>query len=295
VTPLALDTSNWTQARIAPDGRRVAVVIRNDAQTDIWVADLDRSTTTRLTSDQSSNQPVWTPDGQRIVYASHRDPTAGRNLYWQRVDKVGDAQRLTRSPNDQSPVSFHPKGRLLTLAESRQSSAILVLRIDGDEASGWQPAAPIVFLDGPEHEMAPTFSPDGHWLAYQSSASGTEEVHITPYPGPGGRRVVSTGGGSGPRWSARRPELIYAAVDHLNVIKFKFQHDALLFESPRPWPNAPLARNLTNASFFDVHPDGDRVLINGPAASTTNEGPLLADFVLHFIEELRDLPTSRRQ
>ena len=67
----------------------------------ISVYDWSRDTTTRLTSGLgASTDPLWTPDGHRLVFTSARDGQSA-NLFWQRADGTGDVQRLTSSPNAQ--------------------------------------------------------------------------------------------------------------------------------------------------------------------------------------------------
>ena len=53
----------------------------------------------------------------------------------------------------------------------------------------------------PFDENSAVFSPDGHWLAYDSDESGRTEVYVRPYPGPGARVQVSTDGGRNPVWA----------------------------------------------------------------------------------------------
>ena len=53
------------------------------------------------------------------------------------------------------------------------------------------------------------FSPDGRLLAYVSDETGHNEVYVQPFPGPGARRQVSVGGGTGPLWGRKRGELFY--------------------------------------------------------------------------------------
>ena len=79
--------------------------------------------------------------------------------------------------------------------------------MDGDEASGWKPGTPTVFLNGPFAEREPIFSPDGRWLAYQSNESGRPEVYVRPFPGQCGKWQVSTTGGINATWSRTRREL----------------------------------------------------------------------------------------
>src|SRR5262249_53745017 len=94
---------NWLTLQFAPDGRRLALQLSGD----IWIDEWMRDTLTRLTSDPGVNHtnPVWTPDGRRIVFASSAGKQEENNLYWQRADGVGDVQRLTHSPNVQLPSS----------------------------------------------------------------------------------------------------------------------------------------------------------------------------------------------
>ena len=93
------------------------------SKTDIWVFEWARDSLTRLTSDAADDtKPVWTPDGRRIVFASARADKATPNLYWQRADGTGDAQRLTESKNPQQPGSWHPSGKFLAFEETRPAN-----------------------------------------------------------------------------------------------------------------------------------------------------------------------------
>jgi Tol biopolymer transport system component len=62
-------------------------------------------------------------------------------------------------------------------------------------------------------ELAGTLPPDGRWLAYASDESGKFEVYVQSFPGGGGKRQVSNGGGSGIRWRQDGRELFYYAGD----------------------------------------------------------------------------------
>src|SRR5436309_443133 len=106
-------THRWPQVLTGGRGvlYTVSAVTANSANTDVWTYDAARDALTRLTSDPGVDRnPVWTPDGQRLVYASSRG-AGSLNLYWQRADGSGDETLLTTSPNVQSPGSWHPSGR----------------------------------------------------------------------------------------------------------------------------------------------------------------------------------------
>ena len=150
----------------------------------------------QLTLNAAQNQkPVWTPVGRRFVFWSNRD--VQQNLYWQRADGTGDAQRLTNSQHPQSAASWHPGGRILAFQETRPQTGadLMVVAIEGDELTGWKPGTPTSFLSTAALEREPMFSPDGKWLAYQANDLGPFEVYVRPFPGPGGTWRISTAGG----------------------------------------------------------------------------------------------------
>ena len=141
-TLLRATPSNWFNLHFTPDGRRLAMQI-NEGR--IWVYEWARDTLTRLTFDTASSEnPVWTPDGRRIVFGSSPAGTSMPNLYWQRADGTGDAQRLTESKNAQLPASWHPSGKFLAFEEQNPQTNfdLMILPMEGDEASGWKPGNP---------------------------------------------------------------------------------------------------------------------------------------------------------
>ena len=262
--PLRAVPANYTNVRFSPDGRLLAMDIRESSQTDLWVYEWGRETMSRLTADPGEDErPVWTPDGRRIAFASAREDKATTNLYWQRADGTGDAERLTESKNRQFPSSWHPTGRFLAYDElnPQTSRDIMILPLEGDEALGWKTGKPTVFLNTPFIEGHAAFSPDGRWLAYISADTGRREVFVRPFPGPGGKWPVSTGGGTFPTWSRNRKELFYRASDGtLMVAAYAAEGDSFRAEKPRQW-SPGLVPFRAGIRTFDLHPDGQRFAV----------------------------------
>ena len=121
-------------ARLSPDGTRIGLAVRGeDGDEDIWIWDLALGAYTRLTLDPGRDtHPVWTPDSQRLVFASSRD--GGRNIYWQVADGTEEAQRLTESSGNRFPLAISPDATRVVFEES---SDLLVLRLDEGETSRW--------------------------------------------------------------------------------------------------------------------------------------------------------------
>jgi serine/threonine protein kinase/Tol biopolymer transport system component len=296
-TPLLATPKNWTNPSFAPDGRRLALEIFDGKEIDVWVYDLARDTLSRLTFDPASDQkPVWTPDGRRIVFGSARADKATFNLYWQQADgSTSEAQRLTDSKNQQFPASWHPSAKYLAFYETnpQTSDDLMILPMEGDEASGWKPGKPTVFLNTAAVEREPMFSPDGRWIAYQSNESGQTEVFVRPFPGPGGRWQISAGGGSWPTWSRTRHELLYRTADNRIVVApYTVEGDSFKADKTRLWSDRAILPRL-RSRFFALHPDGNRF---AAAVATDSQPEAKQDhvtFIFNFFDELRRIAGPR--
>jgi WD40 repeat protein len=184
----------YFRVRFSPDGSRVAV----DAQVgdrDVWIWDGFRLA--KLTSGSASDRgPVWTPpDGRYVVFGSDRDGAFG--LYRQAADLTGGIERLPDTASALFPTSFSPDGsQLIYIAESTSTGQDLKMLVLTD------PPLAETLVATPAAERDGQISPDGRWLAYESSDEfGTSEIIVRPFPHvQAGRTQVSTKGGRAPRW-----------------------------------------------------------------------------------------------
>jgi len=299
-SPLQSMASNWSNPQFSPDGTRLAIDIAPlGASPDVWIYDWQRDTSTRLTFDPGLDlKPVWTPDGKRIVFSSSRSDQATLNLYWQRADGTGDAQRLTESKNNQFAASWSPDGRFLAFHEQSPQTGmdIMILPVDGNEASGWKIAKPTVFLSTMFAEQEPMFSPDGHWLAYFANDSGQGEVYVRPFPGPGGLQQISSGGGAWAMWSRTKPELFFTASltsPQIMVASYTTTADSFSADKPRlVAPTRSLARPRLRP--LNLHPDGQRFAAapaQNPQAVGKQDKLVL---IFNFFDELKRIAPAAK-
>ncbi|HXZ20301.1 MAG TPA: protein kinase, partial [Candidatus Acidoferrales bacterium] len=289
--PLRKTPADIYEPAFSPDGKRLALEIHDAARSDIWIYDWQRDTLTRLTFEGESNySPVWTADGQRIAYTVS-DKAGRHSIYWKRADGAGDAQRLTESKGSQYPASWSPDGKVLALFAADPNSPtnwdIYTLTMQGDEKTGWKPGEPKLFLGTPAIEVRPVFSPDGRWLAYMSNESGDMEVYVRPFPGPGGKWQISSGGGEDPVWSRTSKQLFYETPkQQIMFVGYSAAADSFQVGKPALWSEGQFtSRGL--AINFDLHPDGKRfAVLKSPAGEPEQQFNKIV-FVSNFFDELR--------
>ena len=289
--------ANWSNPAFSPDGRLLAVDIHDGAQSDIWIYDWARDTLSRRTFHTADDQrPVWSPDSARIAFASRRNDSPVFNIYWQRADGTGDAERLTTSPNSQFPTSFHPSGRILAFMDSvGNSSDVMMLPIEGDEKNGFKGGVPSAFLNAPYQESSAMFSPDGRWVAYLSNEGGRLDIFVNPYPGPGGKVQISSSAADDPTWSRATPEFFFVSAADFRIMVMPYRTEGSAFHAGKPVQlNATriAARPRTPSRDLDLHPDGKRFAVAGTEDQSTQRIDKVV-FVFNFFDELRRIAPAK--
>jgi serine/threonine-protein kinase len=298
VTTLSSQASAWTSPAFSPDGRSLVYSVRG-ASGGLWVLDLERGATFRLTNNSGDHSPAWTPDSRRLTFTGIRDGDRYPVLYWQAVDGSSGAERLTTGGVHEF-AAWHPDGQTLAFRWSDSQSDIHAVTVTPGPG-GARSSEPRRLLSTPSAENRTAFSPDGRWMAYTSTESERSEVHVRPYPGPGARVVVSTNGGIFPAWSRARNQLFFGEYDgsgvertHLMVVDYTVDGGQFRVGTPRRWSPRSLLPRFGQLNYA-LHPDGARIAaLAAPDVPGPQERRDHVVLVQHFLDEVRRLVSSGR-
>ena len=248
-TTVTADANSYEDLSLSPDGREIAMTLEG-ASWNIWVYHLDRGTLTRLTFENDNRDPLWTPDGKRVVYTSLRNGLYG--LYWRPADGSGPEELLLNSKKWVFANSWSADGRLLAFDEQDPKTGfdIWILPVGGDRR-------PYPFVNSSFREWFGEFSPDGRWIAYESNESGRSEVYLRPFPGPGGKWQVSTEGGARPEWSRDGRELFYFQNDKLMRVPVDSGHALAVGRPELLFP----CNCFDSGRYYEVTPDSKHFLL----------------------------------
>ena len=265
------EAADYGDLALSPDGLRVAVSLRApaSAMSDIAVVDVESGMSTVVAADAADDHaPIWSPDGRRILYASSR--SGNRDIYQKAADGTGNDVVIVGGDGDQIGYDWTSDGRHL-LYQSNQPGS------EGRNFDLWARMLPrgpsFAYFRSIREVTLPTMSPDRAWVAYTSFENGRQDVFISRFPRPAGRRRVSARGGSWPRWRGDGDELFYIAPDG--------QLMAVALEGSDVGAAAPLFRirgKADRGSPYYVAADGQRVLVNMPGEGNVATPVTLVDW-----------------
>jgi serine/threonine protein kinase len=254
----------YTDFRLAPNGKRIAMD-RTDSQSgnvDVWVLDLVRGVTSRLTFDPAlDNLPIWSPDGARILFPSRRNGSFF-DLFLKDASGAGSEEVLIKLG---TPTGWGN--------DWSQDGRFILYQVLGEKtgqdlwiAPQFGDRKPYPYLQTQFNEQNGRFSPDGRWIAYSSDESGRLEVYVQPFPPSGGKWQISTAGGEEPDWRKDGKELFYLAPDRsLMAVPVKW---GATFEAEVPKALFQVQQSAGRYSYA-VAGDGQRFLITRPVAELT--------------------------
>jgi serine/threonine protein kinase len=243
----------YDNIQISPNGQKLAADRTDpvDRNTDVWVLDLSRDTTTRLTFDTALDiSPIWLGN-TRLLFTSNR--SLEFRLYSKNADGAGSEDDISTAGSQQ----------FIAVGSSRDGKFVLVRRTNH-----------LWYLTLPDRNtrslitanwviLSAQFSPDGRWVAYASNESGHMEVYVSPFPSVNAKWQVSTNGGSEPRWRRDGKELFFLAPDATLMATPVILGTS--FQAGTPVQLFQLHRRISVPSFdlfsYDVSPDGQRFLV----------------------------------
>jgi Tol biopolymer transport system component len=257
---------NWGPPRISPDGNR-AIVGKSGPDGGIahlWLLDAGGGAEQMTDGPMHEGSPIWSPDGSRIAHFGKQGDAY--DIFVRPAQVGSKAELLLKGTDRKLPTDWSHDGKYIAFTVKGQGTEFDLWAY----SVGDRRAAPI--LDTIYSEAFATVSPDGKWLAYQSDASGRNEVYVQSFDGLSNdtkrRWKVSKDGGL-PHWRYDSGELLYMTSDGRIVsVSIHLGADGGIESGPPQtlFQTRPVPKTW---NLYDAAPDGQRFLVNIPLEWTS--------------------------
>ncbi|MCH9008798.1 PD40 domain-containing protein [candidate division KSB1 bacterium] len=257
-----LDTERrYYMPKLSPDGKQLAVSIRDGSAYDVWTLELERPVLNRVTSEGSNAYAIWTPDQQHLTFTGN--PFGPIDVFSRPMDARGSIEKLVSGEYPLLPCWWSPDGSELLISAIHPTRAgdILVFSKADNELRP--------LLQTGYDEYSPAFSPDGRWIAYESDENGRDEVFVRPFlEVDGGKWQISRSGGGQPQWGPQGQEIFFLGPDTMMAVNVESDSS---FSAGIPRALFSTAESAGNLS-YSVSPDGQRFLMSKQVTGTASAG-----------------------
>jgi eukaryotic-like serine/threonine-protein kinase len=266
---LGEETAGYSSIAISPDGSRV---VADTQQQRILLLDSRGSRTLVTLSSHFGPFPTWSADGRDVYFTAEANGAYGISSI--ATDGSGAQQTLVTFSKGQPGAAFlaaSPDGKYLAYAALNPAAKLSLYTLELAKN-----AKPRSFLPPTADGSAPAFSPEGRWLAYESTQSGKNEIYITPFPDGGAQYQVSTNGGERPAWSRTGKEMFYR--ENLRLMSVSVNTAGRKVELGTPVPLFEVAARNLNGRWYAVSADGRFLMNTTPPSAQTKRFELVVNW-----------------
>jgi serine/threonine protein kinase/Tol biopolymer transport system component len=284
VTILDSSSHPYIEPSLSPDNKKIAIVIRDGEDFDIWTFDIARSTLSKLTFGGINRTPHWSPDGKTIAFMK-RTKDGKNGIFSKPSDGSGDEVELY-TESGRTYVNFWSRdGKFLMIDNltTNAQSDLLVIPLSGD-------TKPWKYLDSKKDEYESSISPDGKWVSYICDESGSYQIYVRSFPKKEGKWQISSDVAEEPRWSPDGKFLYYRRNSQLMSVPVS---TATSFSAGLPKvliDNFP-SMNVDSGISYDITSDGKYIITTQPVKGISFKN---ISIVLHWTDEIKSMLSSSK-
>jgi Tol biopolymer transport system component len=245
---------------LSPDGKHIALTVLDQTATDrdIWIYEVERGFRERFTfQDTDEGDPLWTPDGRYLYYVAN--PDGAYKVYRKDIGGARTNELVFDFEADTRIWDISPDGEHLLYSVPREGTGLdlWVADLTGE-------SEPRLLVQTAGTDAAARFSPDGRWISYWSTETGSGQIYLAPWPDLAWSRRVSTTSGTWQFWLDDSQTVVFQDGDG-SVFSATIDGDADGVTIGAPQPLFSHGAMQFSSHLVDVTGDGQRFVVVGNA------------------------------
>ncbi len=280
ITVIDSGSHPYIEPKLSPDNKKIAVVIRDGENFDIWIYDIASRTLNKLTFGGLNRTPLWSPDGRTIAFF-RRTKDGKTGIYVKPSDGSGEDKIIYDAQDIRVYLNHWSRDGKFLLVDNltkNSQSDLLVVPLTG-EKTPWK------YLETPRDEYESSLSPNGKWVSYLSDETGSYQIFVRSFPGKDGKWQISTDVAEEPRWAPDGKVLYYRKSSQLMAVPVNTDGTfsvGVPFVLIKSFP----AQNVDSGISYDITSDGKYFITTQPAKGVSYKN---ISIVLNWTEEVRKM------
>ena len=194
-SPILVDETSTMSPTFSPRGDKIAFARSLRGNWEIFTVPTSGGNATRLTASNAiDTNPAWSPNGREIAFTSSR---SGQPQIYVMDAEGTNPRRVTFNGNYNDGAEWHPLGSKLVYSHRDKSGS----RFDIAMVDLVTMEERILTAGLPGNHEAPSFSPDGKRVVFQSNRAGGSQIFIMSTTGGDIRQLTRNGSNTSPTWS----------------------------------------------------------------------------------------------
>ena len=266
VTPTGIPPGRYDSPRVSPNGKQLTFASNDGTGSTIWIYNLgDSKSMRKLTVSAEGHSPMFSDDGERVIFGSTRVQFS--RLFWQRADGTGSAEPLVEgNGRGQHPTSWAPHTSTFLYhgrGGPQDVKDIFVFSVADRKGDA--------LVSGPKQQSDGYFSPDGHWVVYQSDEGSKMDLYVEPFPKTtGNRNQITSDGGHFPIWSSNEVIFVNGGMLYSLTVQTK---PSVTWTNPVKLPVTGFVQeeSQTAERNYDIMPGGKQFVMILPAGQNSED------------------------
>ena len=273
-----IPSNNYIEPKMSPDGKNLALVVREGVEFNIWIYNFERKTMRKFTFGGQNRTPFWSSDGKKIAFM-RVIVGLGSGIFIKNTDGSKKEEEVFSGKERYYIDGWTKDGTTLliqSLGKTRSQTDLNYLILNGKRKLH-------TYIATKNDEWTSSLSPEAKWVTYVSSESGTYQAYVQSFPKKGGKWQISINGATSVVWAPNGKMIYYESNSVIYRVPITISN-TLTIGTPKEVVRGLSLLPVDSGHMFDITPDSKYILTTKPVSGEANQKLII---VVNWLEKIK--------